>query len=163
MARVYVGMGSNIDPEAHVRQGLQILREVFGEIVVSPVYESAAVGFVGDRFYNLVVGFDTRLDPRALEQQLHEIEYRCGRQRGTPRFSSRALDLDLLLYDDLVVDEEDVKIPRGDILEYAFVLRPLADIAGELEHPVAGQRIAELWQDFGNKDSQELRRVELTL
>jgi 2-amino-4-hydroxy-6-hydroxymethyldihydropteridine diphosphokinase len=156
MARVYIGIGSNVDPEANIRRGIWLLRRAFGDLIVSPVYESPAVGFAGDNFYNLVVGFDTALDPKALIQALHTIEIQCGRERDALRFSPRTLDLDLLLYGDWVLHEEKLELPRRDILEYAFVLRPLADIAGDLLHPVSGQRIEDLWQRF-ERNAQPLQ------
>ncbi len=156
MARVYIGVGSNVDPGANIRRGIRLLRRAFGDLVVSPVYESPAVGFAGDNFYNLVVSFDTALDPKALIQALHTIEFHCGRERDALRFSPRTLDLDLLLYGDWVLHEEKLELPRRDILEYAFVLRPLADIAGDLLHPVTGQRIEDLWQRF-EKNAQPLQ------
>jgi 2-amino-4-hydroxy-6-hydroxymethyldihydropteridine diphosphokinase len=156
MARVYIGVGSNVDPEANIRQGIQLLRRAFGDLIVSPVYESPAVGFAGNNFYNLVVGFDTALKPQALIQELHTIELQCGRERNAPRFSPRTLDLDLLLYGDWVLHEEKLELPRRDILEYAFVLRPLADIAADLLHPVSGQRIEDLWQRF-ERNAQPLQ------
>jgi 2-amino-4-hydroxy-6-hydroxymethyldihydropteridine diphosphokinase len=162
MARVYIGVGSNVDPEANIRRGIRLLRRAFGALIVSPVYESPAVGFAGNNFYNLVVGFDTALDPKALIQALHTIELHCGRGRDALRFSPRTLDLDLLLYGDWVLHEEKLELPRRDILEYAFVLRPLADIAGDLLHPVSGQRIEDLWQRF-ERNAQPLNPVNLFL
>jgi 2-amino-4-hydroxy-6-hydroxymethyldihydropteridine diphosphokinase len=162
MARVYIGVGSNVDPEANIRRGIRLLRRAFGDLIVSPVYESPAVGFAGNNFYNLVVGFDTALDPRALIQELHTIEIQCGRESDALRFSPRTLDLDLLLYGDWVLHEEKLELPRRDILEYAFVLRPLADIAGDLLHPVTGQRIEDLWQRF-ERNAQPLNPVNLFL
>ncbi len=148
MARVYVSVGSNIDRDRNVAAALGSLRREFGQLQQSTIYETEAVGFEGDPFYNLVVGFDTELSPRDVARVLHRIEDEHGRQRTGGKFSARTLDLDLLLYDDLLLDEDDLKLPRPEILEYAFVLRPLAEIAGELRHPLAGFSFAALWDAF---------------
>lgn len=162
MTRVYVGIGSNIDPQANIPRGIELLRKAFGPLIISPVYESQAIGFVGDNFYNLVVGFDTALPPQTLIEELHAIEFQCGREREAPHFSARTLDLDLLLYGDRILHEGDLELPRRDILKYAFVLRPLSDIAGDRLHPVLGQSIKDLWQGF-DQAAQPLKRVMFPL
>ncbi len=162
MARVFVGIGSNIDRERSIRRGLEELRRLFGELLISPVYESAPIGFEGDDFLNLVVAFETRLEPRVLADKLRQIEYTAGRQYEDRGFTPRTLDLDLLLYDDLVCEEEGLNLPRRDVTEYPFVLRPLADIAGELLHPVLGRSYRELWEAF-DKRQVELRPFEIDL
>ncbi len=161
MARVYVSIGSNIDRERSVRQGVAGLREAFGPLTLSPVYETAAVGFEGDDFYNLVAGFDTGLSPQEVAGRLRAIEDATGRDRSQPRFSPRTLDLDLLLYDDAVLREQGLRIPRDEILKYAFVLKPLADIAGGLRHPECGETYAALWARF--EGDRGLRPVALDL
>ncbi|MCC6302887.1 MAG: 2-amino-4-hydroxy-6-hydroxymethyldihydropteridine diphosphokinase [Gammaproteobacteria bacterium] len=148
MSRVYVSIGSNIDRAAHIRAGVAALRERFRALRLSTVYETKAVGFAGDDFYNLVVCFDTERDVRRVASDLREIELAAGRERGTGRFAARTLDLDLLLYDDLVLDEEGIRLPRDEILEYAFVLGPLAEIAAEASHPVLGTTFGALWEGF---------------
>ena len=158
MAQVYVSIGSNIERRKHVASALQLLADEFGPLLQSPVYECPAVGFESAPFYNLVVGFETALGPGAVRDSLHAIEERNGRDR-TARLGARTLDLDILLYDDLVMNVDGVVLPRDDITRYAFVLGPLAEIAGSLRHPVSGKRFAELWAEFAD-DSQELRRVD---
>lgn len=162
MTRAFVGIGSNIDRENSLRAGVAELRRLFGELLISTVYESPPYGFEGDNFYNLVAAFDTDMAPPALTEELHAIERRLGRERDGPRFTSRILDLDLLLYGDLIRHEEGLDIPRQDILKYAFVLRPLADIAGEMKHPERGETFAALWEGFDQSD-QPVWPVQLTL
>lgn len=153
MARVYVSIGSNIEREQHVRAGLAALAEHYGDLQCSTVYETASVGFDGDNFYNLVVGFDTTEKPLEVVQQLREIENCNGRVRAGARFSARTLDLDLLLYDDLILEEGRLQLPRDEISKQAFVLKPLAEIAGQYRHPLMGKTLAQLWDDFPKNDA----------
>jgi 2-amino-4-hydroxy-6-hydroxymethyldihydropteridine diphosphokinase len=124
------------------------MRRSFGELAVSPAYQNAAVGFDGDDFINLVVGFDSELDVYAIIAELQRIEALCGRARNAPQWAPRSMDLDVLLYDDLILDEGKLKLPRPDLLKRAYMLRPLADIAPDLKHPVLHRRIGDLWQAF---------------
>ena len=158
MTHVYVSVGSNIERDHNVRSGLEALRERFGDLALSSIYESEAYGFEGDNFYNLVVGFATEEDVHGVARALQDIEDRHGRVRSGPRYSSRTLDLDLLIYDDLQLHEPGLILPRPDILKRAFVLGPLAEIAGELKHPVAGETYAELWSAF-DKNAHAICRV----
>lgn len=161
MNRVYVGVGSNIDNERNIRLGILALKERFGKLDISPVYESKPVGFQGKNFYNLVVGFDTSESPEQTAASLHSIESSFGRNREKGKIS-RTLDLDLLLFGDLVLDGEDIHVPRTDILNYAFVLKPLAELDGERMHPVEKRTIRELWNS-SELQGQDLWKVDVKL
>jgi 2-amino-4-hydroxy-6-hydroxymethyldihydropteridine diphosphokinase len=147
MTRVYLSLGSNIEPEKNLRAALAELRAKFGDIAVSPAYRFAAVGFEGPDFVNLAVGLDTDLEPVALNDWLHALEDRHGRRRDVPRFSSRTLDADIVLYGDQVLSGEgNLQIPRVE-LKYAFVLKPLTDIAADVVHPALRKTLLELWRE----------------
>jgi 2-amino-4-hydroxy-6-hydroxymethyldihydropteridine diphosphokinase len=145
-APVYVSLGSNVDREARIRQAVELLRTHFGEIDLSPVYDSAAVGFDGSNFLNLVAGVDTSLEVESVVGVFRAIEDQLGRDRSLPKFASRPIDLDILTYDDLIIDVPGIRIPRPEILESAFVLKPLQDIAPHDLHPETGESYAKLWQ-----------------
>jgi len=161
MTRIYVSLGTNIDRETNLRAGVAELRRRFGELVLSSVYESEAVGFSGDPFYNMVAGFESDESVDAVARELHAIEDRHGRQRNGPRFSSRTLDIDLLLYGDRVIDEGKLHLPRDEITKHAFVLWPLAEIAPDEYHPVLGVTYGELWQTF-DRSKQSLWPIPFT-
>lgn len=160
MPRVFVSIGSNIDPETHVCSCLRALRQRFGEVQLSTVYRTAAVGFDGDDFLNLVAAFDTDEAVDTVFKALHQIEDDHGRSRTEGRFKARTLDLDLLLYGDLVTSTERYHLPRDEITRYAFVLQPLAELAGQLRHPTAGRTIAELWRAF-DASAEQMQAVKL--
>ena len=157
MAQIYISIGSNIDRERHVRLGLDELHRRFGPLTVSRVFESEAVGFDGDDFYNLVVGATTGCSIGEVVATLKAIEALAGRDPRSKGFSSRTLDLDLLCYDQRVC-EAPVDLPRPEILKNAFVLWPLSDIAPEEMHPLAGQTYRQLWRSF-DQNSQALEPV----
>ncbi|RMD68317.1 MAG: 2-amino-4-hydroxy-6-hydroxymethyldihydropteridine diphosphokinase [Gammaproteobacteria bacterium] len=156
--RAYISLGSNIEPERHITRAIEELRRLSPALVLSPVYRSRAVGFEGEDFLNLVAGLDTELPPEQLVERLRAIEDRCGRKRGKARFAPRTLDLDLILYGDRV--SASPPLPRPEILAYAFVLAPLADIAGSERHPVVKETYRALWEAF-DKEDQPLERVDL--
>ena len=145
MARVYLGLGSNVNPAANLRLAVRELRRRFGELALSSVYQSAPLGFQGDDFLNAVVGLDTALPPREIPPLLEQIHAAAGRSRDET-LGSRTLDIDLLLYDRLVMDEPGLRLPRKDVLDYNFVLKPLAELAPEYVHPLTGDTLASHWR-----------------
>lgn len=159
MAQVYVSIGSNIEPRRYISSGLDSMQQHFGGLILSSVYESEAIGFEGENFLNLVALFETDKTANEVIATLQQIETDNDRKRVVgKRFSARTLDLDILLYDDLVNDE--LAIPRDEILKYAFVLLPLSELAPNAKHPVTGQTYADLWQAF-EKQAQDLWQVNV--
>jgi 2-amino-4-hydroxy-6-hydroxymethyldihydropteridine diphosphokinase len=158
--QVYVAAGSNVAPAESLAKALEALRERFPDLVVSPAYQNAAVGFEGDDFINLAVGFATTLPLAGLLTELHAVEALCGRGRDEPKWAKRRMDLDVLLYGDLVGEFPGARLPRPDLVRRAFMLGPLADIAADTVHPTLGITIAELWSRF-DRAAHPLRRVAL--
>ena len=156
MAHVTVSIGSNIDPEHNIRRAIKELHGEFGELQISPVYQTEAVGFDGDDFLNLVVSFKTDKPVQTVAHELKSIEDRIGRDRSQARFSARLIDLDLLTCDDLILNEPGIQIPRHEILQNAFVLKPLSDIFAQGVHPENRQTYAELWREM----QQQAARID---
>ena len=148
MPIVYLGLGSNIEPQKNLRLGLRELERRFGKLDRSSVYQSKAYGFDGDDFLNMVVGLDTKLLPIEVYDQIEEIQRATGRDRVVRGYLSRTLDIDLLLYNDLILDQAPIQLPRSDVLRFSFVLGPLAEIAPKLTHPETGQSYQDLWDSF---------------
>lgn len=148
MVTVFLGLGSNMDAETNLRLAVSELRGRFGDVIVSPVYRSRALGFDGEDFLNMVVGLETDSSPHDLLDCFETIHALAGRVRGPDRYSSRPLDIDLLLYGDLVDCEPPLRLPRRDVLEHNFVLRPLAEIAPDFVHPGTRRTISEHWRSF---------------
>jgi len=162
MAIVYLGLGSNINPEENLAVGVRELRRKYGDVVVSNTYQSAALGFEGADFLNLVVRLEAADTAANIHEHIEAIHKMTGRQSGKNKYSSRPLDIDLLLYGDLIVDEPSLRLPRPDILEFSFVLRPLSEIAPDLVHPESGKTLSEHWQKF-DEASHPLNRVHIFL
>jgi 2-amino-4-hydroxy-6-hydroxymethyldihydropteridine diphosphokinase len=159
MPEIFVGIGSNIEPEFHIREAAARLRARFGRVRFSSVYRNPAVGFVGEDFLNLAAGFESRESVAGVRAALDEIEAHCGRVRGSPRFAPRTLDIDLLMYGARVTAAAP-QLPRPEILVYAYVLKPLVDLAPAHRHPLTGRRLVEHWQEFDSA-SQPLVAVQL--
>jgi 2-amino-4-hydroxy-6-hydroxymethyldihydropteridine diphosphokinase len=158
---VYVAVGSNVEPERNLALATRELRREFPGVRFSPWYRNRAVGFEGADFINLVAGFTTALPIDAVLSRLHAIEAFCGRPRDAPRWAPRSMDLDVLLYDELICDQPHLKLPRPDLLKRAFMLGPLAALAPELVHPTEKVTIGELWRRF-DRAAHPLVEVEPT-
>lgn len=162
MDTAWLSLGSNIAPEHNLRAAADALRARFGTVRFSPVYRTAAVGFHGAAFLNAAAALQTDLDPNALDAWLHALEDAQGRDRSGPRFSSRTLDIDLLLYGNRVLrGPGNLAVPRPELVQHAFVLRPMVDLAPELLHPLLGRSMAQLLQELD--DDAALERTTLQL
>ena len=157
MAEVFLSIGSNIEREKNIASAVESLQKRFGRLTLSSVYDTEAVGFEGAPFYNMVVGFESDLSVVEIVKILKEIEMQHGRQRSSEKFSARALDLDLILYGDLILNEEHLQLPRPELMDYAFMLEPLAEVAPDLRHPVTKKRFANLWERFDKTDLRQKR------
>lgn len=158
MAQIYISLGSNINREYHVKHGLKALANgfdiPFNDLSLSSLFESEAVGFDGVAFYNMVIGIETDFSVEQVTSTLRNIEINFGRSPQAKKFSPRTLDLDLLLYDELIIDSP-AQLPRDEITKNAFVLWPLSEIAPKLKHPICHISYEDLWHDY-DKSSQAL-------
>src|SRR5579862_587570 len=159
MAHVYVAAGSNIDPERNLTAASRELRQVFADVRFSSWYRNQAAGFEGADFINFVAGFTSELPVHAVVGHLQAIETLCGRPPDAPRWAPRTMDLDVLLYGQLVCDEPRLKLPRPDLLKRAYMLGPLAELAPQVIHPTVRLTIGELWQQF-DQAAHPLHRME---
>ena len=149
MSIAWLGLGSNVNAENHIRAGIKELEDKFENVSLSPVYTSTAVGFDGNDFINLVARVETEMHPLELREYLRDLEDRYGRKRNVPKFSDRVLDIDILLYDDLVLRSPVLETPRAEIMKFAHVLKPLADLEPDLIHPTELRSMADIWESSG--------------
>ena len=157
MTRIYLGLGSNINPEKHIPAGIESLKTLFSAVQVSPIYLSPAFGFEGDDFHNLVVIAESDLTAEQVIEQLRELEFQHGRPKNAEKYSSRTLDIDLLMYGDFVGEVCGYQIPRQDIYKFDFVLRPLADLVPAETAPGKKESFSELWAAMAG--ASELQEV----
>lgn len=161
MHAIFVGIGSNIDRTHNIRDGVQALRQNYGDLLISSVYESIPFGFDGDNFFNLVVGFSSDKAVESVVTDLHQIENTSGRNEKLSKYAARTLDIDLLLFDDLIIEEKGLKLPRADLLKYSFVLCPMAEIAPDRLHPVEKKTYKKLWQNY-EKPRNDLWKIDFS-
>jgi len=159
MNLLHLNIGSNKNRRINIRLALNKLKSNFTDITVSSIFESPAEGFVGSNFYNVGVNAKTKNNINEVVGILHDIENSLGRDRSLPKFSSRIIDLDLVLYNDAI--DEDLKVPRRDILKYAFVLAPLAELNPEDIHPQKGISFLNLWEEFQSNKDFELNQYNI--
>ena len=150
---IFLSLGSNIEPEKNIDFAKEQLQIKYGKLLISSIYKTKAVGFVGDDFLNLVIKVSTSDSPETVIDHLHSIEKQTGRETGTGRFNSRTLDIDLLLYGDLI--DASLNLPRDEILEYDFVLEPLAEIFPEGIHPIENKSYKEMFIELKTSVSRE--------
>ena len=155
----FISIGSNIDKDIHVPSSINALKKQFGDLCCSSLYETEAVGFEGDDFHNLIVQFSSDMDVKVVAKTLRLIELDHGRTRDSRKYAARTLDLDLILYGELIMDEGRLQIPRDEIEKYAFVLEPLAEIAPDFLHPISGKRYAQLWNEYDKTDLQQKKII----
>jgi 2-amino-4-hydroxy-6-hydroxymethyldihydropteridine diphosphokinase len=153
MVDAYVGLASNLDPDRHLREAVEHLERRFGPVQCSGIYESPAHGGDGANYLNGAARFATALGCEATRAALRDIEASAGRDR-TPG-SAISLDLDLLLYGSRV--DPAARVPRADILQQAFVLAPLVELAGQLPHPVTGEPLMAAWRALAARQAVPLR------
>ncbi len=162
MSTVWLGLGSNQNAESQIRAAIIELKKQFTKLALSPAYRSTAVGFEGSDFINLVARGETNMSPLELREYLRDLEDRFGRRRDVPKFSDRSLDIDILLYDDLVLLSPVLEIPRAEIIKYAHVLKPLTDLEPDLIHPSERRSMTDIWQMSGLKDLKGMQRLNLS-
>lgn len=160
MNKVYVAAGSNVDAVRHLQLALRELREFYPDLQVSPAYRNGAVGFEGDDFVNLVVGFDTELAPVHVRDQLQRIELLCGRAPDAPKWAARSMDLDILLFGNLISSELGLVFPRPDLTRRPYMLKPMHDIGPDVVHPINGKTMRELWEGF-DSEGHEMAPIDL--
>ena len=153
----FISIGSNINKDIHIPSSLNSIKKLFGKIICSSLFETEAVGFEGENFHNLIVQFDSPLDARDIAKQLKQIEHEHGRTHDDRKYAARTLDLDLILHGDLILDANNLQIPRDEIERYAFVLEPLAEIAPGFLHPVNHKSYAQLWDEYDKTNLKQYK------
>ena len=158
--RVFVAAGSNVEPEHNLERACAEIAHTWPDARFSRAYRNAAVGFEGPDFINLVMGFSAAQPLESVINLLQNIETSCGRPRYAPKWASRTMDLDVLMYGDRVEKTATYTLPRPDLLKRPYMLGPMAEIAPEVMHPTAHKTIGELWAAF-DRDGHAMQEVKL--
>jgi 2-amino-4-hydroxy-6-hydroxymethyldihydropteridine diphosphokinase len=161
MKIVFLGIGTNLgNRESNLEQAVARIEEYIGRVLKSSsIYETEPWGFQAkEEFLNMVVKVETTLTPSGLLGRILMIESLLGRIRSQVRYTSRLIDIDILLYEDLIVNEESLKIPHPLLHERRFVLVPLCEVGSEMIHPVLKKSIADLLEIC--EDSSNVKRYK---
>jgi 2-amino-4-hydroxy-6-hydroxymethyldihydropteridine diphosphokinase len=158
LARAFIGVGSNINPQDNARRALRLLAAQVRVIGISTVYRTAALGRPDDPgFYNCVVEVETQMPPQDLKRRvLRRIEAELGRRRTADKYAPRTIDLDVLLYDEVVMNEGGLVLPDPDIAKRPFLAIPLHELAPALTLPDTGRRVADIAAAFAGHRMQPL-------
>ena len=160
--RVFVAAGSNVEPEKNLARACAEIAHSWPDAIFSRAYRNVAVGFDGPDFINLVVGFSAAQPLASVIERLRGIETNCGRPRYAPKWASRTMDLDVLLFGDRIEKTTEYTLPRPDLLKRPYMLGPLAEIAADVLHPTEQRTIDELWKAFdGNGHAMTPVPIEL--
>lgn len=160
--QVYVAAGSNVQPEQNLARACREVQSTWPDVRFSRAYANKAVGFDGPEFINMVLAFTTDQSIEAVITRLRAIETLCGRPPNAPKWASRAMDLDVLLFGSRVEKTADYTLPRPDLMKRPYMLGPMAELAPQVLHPTAGRTMGELWQQF-DREAHEMRPVILDL
>ena len=160
--RVFVAAGSNVEPEKNLARACAEIAHTWPDAHFSRAYRNVAVGFEGPDFINLVIGFSAAQPLHSVIEKLRGIETNCGRPRYAPKWASRTMDLDVLLFGDLVEKTTEYTLPRPDLLKRPYMLGPLAEIAADVVHPTERRTIGELWAAF-DRDGHQMTPVHVDL
>ncbi len=161
MNKVFLGLGTNLgNREDNLMKALARIKETIGPVTESSsLYETEPWGFESEeQFINMVVRIDTGLNPGDLLQEILNVEFFLGRKRSEKQYTSRVIDIDILLYGEKIVNEQQLKIPHPRMHERRFVLEPMCEIAGEEIHPVFGKSFARLLDEC--KDESKIEKIK---
>jgi 2-amino-4-hydroxy-6-hydroxymethyldihydropteridine diphosphokinase len=162
MTKVFVAAGSNVEPEKNLARACGEIARHWEDARFSRAFRNKAVGFEGPDFINMVVEFHTAESIDVVLARLRDIEVLCGRARNSPKWASRAMDLDILLFGARIEKTDDYTVPRPDLLKRPYMLGPMAELAPGVVHPVEQKTIGELWQEF-DRDGHAMTPVSVML
>ena len=159
MNSLHLNIGSNQDRRKNICLAIDSINSNFSNITLSSLYESPSEGFAGSNFYNLGVNVVSEHNINNVVEILRKIENTLGRDRSMPKFASGIIDLDLVLYNEVI--NEILNVPRKDILKYAFVMAPLAELNPQDIHPQLGISYSKLWSEFQSTKDFDLNQYNI--